>query len=102
MLPDASSSRVNDTLVTPVLPPASVIMSDAGGSTGVTSVSFTLDDDASGSIPTPIVNGGIYKATNVGVGDDGFPAPAPTPVTGSAALSNFVGTNPNGTWSLYV
>ena len=43
---------------------------------------------------------GSYKPANYEPGDP-FPAPAPTP-TGNVALSTFDGTNPNGTWSLYV
>lgn len=77
-----------------------IIMSDAGGGNpGVTNATFTLDDAAAGSIPEPLVNG-TFQPTNLGPGDP-FPAPAPAPAGGSA-LSIFNGTNPNGTWSLYV
>ncbi|MFC9599770.1 hypothetical protein ACFTQL_18125 [Peribacillus butanolivorans] len=52
-------------------------------------------------MPTPIVSG-TYRPTNIGVSDVlPAPAPAPAPPYGST-LSVFDGTNPNGTWSLFV
>lgn len=80
-----------------------VLMSDAGGGERLTNVRLTLDDAASEGLPfnpaTAIVSGS-YKPTNH-QGSDAFPdAPAGTI---SATLSAaFQGTNPNGTWSLYV
>ncbi|MFF2290439.1 hypothetical protein [Peribacillus butanolivorans] len=50
-------------------------------------------------MPTPIVSG-TYRPTNIGVSDV-LTAPAPAPPYGST-LSVFDGTNPNGTWSLFV
>ena len=47
----------------------------------------------------PLVSG-TFKPTNIGAGDV-FPVPAPAP-TGGSALSVFTGTNPNGTWNLWV
>jgi subtilisin-like proprotein convertase family protein len=85
-----------------------IIMSDVGGSvcagpgcpTPVT-VNLVLDDNAPSPLPDagPLVSG-TFQPTNVGAGDT-FPAPAPAP-TGGSALSVFQGTNPNGTWSLYI
>lgn len=78
------------------------IMSDVGGGSDVSNITLTLDDEAVDSLPDggPLVSG-TFKPTNLeGVVDD-FPAPAPTP-SGAVALSTFDGTNPNGTWSLYV
>jgi MYXO-CTERM domain-containing protein len=50
-------------------------------------------------MPGPLVPG-TFKPTNF-PNADAFPAPAPAP-SGGSALSVFNGTNPNGTWSLYV
>ena len=78
-----------------------IIMSDVGGSIAVTGVTLTLDDAAATSLPDsgPLVSG-TFKPTNAG-GVDVFPPPAPTP-SGGSALSAFNGTDPNGTWSLYI
>ncbi len=76
-----------------------MLMSDAGGSTDIVGVTLTFDDDAATQVPTPIVSG-TYQPTNLG-GGDVLPAPAPAPPYGSA-LNVFNGTNPNGTWSLFV
>ena len=78
-----------------------VLMADAGGSTSVSNADLTFDDSATASVPSPIPSDalGIYKPTS----QEGFggPAPAPAGPYGSA-LSIFDGTNPNGTWSLFV
>ena len=77
------------------------VMSDAGGFIDATNVTIGLDDAAGSPLPdSGQLVSGIFQPTNFGVGDL-FPAPAPTPREGSA-LSIFNGTNPNGTWSLYV
>jgi subtilisin-like proprotein convertase family protein len=81
---------------------SAIVMSDAGGTTDVTSpVSLTLDDQAAGSIPDagPLTSG-TFRPTNAGAGDT-FPAPAPVP-SGNVYLSAFNGTDPNGTWRLFV
>lgn len=80
-----------------------IIMSDAGDDDAApANVSFTIDDEASSPLPDndPFTNGGRYKPTNYGAGDD-FPAPAPTP-SGNVPLVIFDGTNPNGVWKLFV
>jgi uncharacterized repeat protein (TIGR01451 family) len=81
-----------------------IIWSDVGGGDAVLAanlVTITLDDAAASDLPDdgPITPG-TFRPTNVG-GGDAFPAPAPAPVGGSA-LSTFNGTDPNGTWQLYV
>ena len=78
-----------------------LVLSDVGGATDVTGVNLTLSDAAASSLPDagPLVSG-TFTPTNYGAGDV-FPAPAPVP-TGGSALSVFVGTNPNGTWNLWV
>ncbi len=83
------------------------IMSDVGGNNAISSgapITLTLDDAAASSLPdSTMLSSGTFKPTNIqpgGVGDT-FPSPAPTP-SGASALSVFNGTDPNGTWSLYV
>jgi hypothetical protein len=80
----------------------SVVLFDGlGGTTGVTNVNLTLDDQASASLPcSSAVSSGTFKPTNCIVGDV-FPPPAPASGYG-ALLSGFNGTNPNGTWRLFI
>lgn len=77
------------------------IVSDAGGGTDVSAVNLTLDDSASGFLPDlGSLASGTYKPTDFEA-DAGYPAPAPAGSPGNL-LSAFDGTDPNGTWSLYV
>jgi hypothetical protein len=80
----------------------SVVLFDAiGGSTSVTNVNLTLDDQAAGSLScTGAIPSGTFKPTNCVVGDV-FPPPAPASGYGSL-LSGFNNTNPNGTWRLFI
>src|SRR6266852_3821128 len=80
----------------------SVVLFDAiGGSTSVTNVNLTLDDQASASLScTATIPSGTFKPTNCVAGDV-FPPPAPASGYGSL-LSVFNGTNPNGTWRLFI
>ena len=76
------------------------ILSDAGiFEVNVNSVDLTFDDEAELPLPDRIVSGTFRPVNNFGADD--FPDPAPT-VTGGSSLSAFDGTDPNGTWSLYV
>ncbi len=77
------------------------VMSGAGGGSDLSGVNLIFDDAASSSLPVQAaIMSGTYKPSNLD-GDDTFPAPAPAPPHGQT-LSVFNGTNPNGTWSLYV
>ncbi|HKP12259.1 MAG TPA: proprotein convertase P-domain-containing protein, partial [Blastocatellia bacterium] len=78
-----------------------VIMSDAGGSWPIFHLNLTLDDDAATALPdnTQLASG-TYRPMNY-ANPDQWPMVAPTP-TSSAALSVFNGTDPNGTWKLYM
>src|SRR5262249_40157513 len=62
---------------------------------------LTFDGNAAASLPDsgPLTSG-TFKPTNIGSGDS-FPAPAPA-ATANTLLSIFEGTDPNGTWQLYV
>ncbi|HJQ25533.1 MAG TPA: C25 family cysteine peptidase, partial [Blastocatellia bacterium] len=81
-----------------------IIMSDAGGSWMDTHLNLTLDDNAAVALPdepdTGPMTSGTYRPANYDSAPDAWPgAPAPS---GNVALSVFNGTNPNGTWSLYI
>lgn len=80
-----------------------MLMSDAGGLFDIVGVTLTFDDDAATPVPTPIPSpfvSNTFQPTNIGAGDV-LPGPAPGPPYGSV-LSVFDGTNPNGTWNLFV
>jgi subtilisin-like proprotein convertase family protein len=76
-----------------------LIAADSGDTTDVTSLSVTFDDEAGLTPPSPWVDG-TYRPHDPSPGDV-FPSPAPGGPH-QAALSVFDGTNPNGTWNLYV
>lgn len=75
------------------------ILSDTGSDADISGVSLVLDDAAASQVGTPI-GSGTFQPTNSG-GPDAFPAPAPL-ATGDSSLAVFNGTDPNGTWKLYV
>jgi uncharacterized repeat protein (TIGR01451 family) len=78
-----------------------LLMSDAGSRPGVFDVTITFDDRAALSLPDDgFFVTETYRPTNFGAGDT-FPAPAP-PGPYASQLSAFRGTDPNGTWSLYI
>ncbi len=79
-----------------------VIFSDVGGNIPASGLTITLDDSAALALldTGPLVSG-TFKPTNF-VTTDTFPPPAPASFSTASALSIFNGTNPNGTWSLYV
>ena len=82
-----------------------VLMSEAGGSFGMSNVTLVFDDEADGvpsSLPdqSPITSG-TFKPTNLYGTNDYFGPNAPSGPYADA-LSVFKGTNPNGLWSLYV
>jgi hypothetical protein len=85
-----------------------VVMSDAGGSATVSSANLTLDDEATNPLPdNDQITSGAYRPTQgTGTSSDcttsaGFPDPAPAGPY-ATNLSAFDGTDPNGTWDLYV
>lgn len=80
-----------------------IILSDAGGSGRLVNARLTFDDTASDQVPfnpsSPIASG-TYKPSNY-QGSDVFASPAPAgPYDNN--LASFIGTDPNGEWSLYV
>jgi subtilisin-like proprotein convertase family protein len=85
------------------------LMSDIGGSSGVTNLDLVLDDAAASSLPDdgPLVAGTFKPTTGTTGGFAGNPAPGVLPSGpfvpyGSSLDTAFGGTSPNGTWSLYV
>ncbi|MEO7158067.1 MAG: Ig-like domain-containing protein, partial [Vicinamibacterales bacterium] len=89
-----------------------VLLSDASGSPppayATSNVTVTLDDAAANLAPAtgPLgaANSSVtYKPTDYDPAGqvDVFAAPAPAP-SAATTLATFNGTNPNGTWSLYV
>jgi subtilisin-like proprotein convertase family protein len=70
----------------------------AGGGTNAVNATLTFDDNAPSQIVGPIVSGTYQPSAFC---NRNFNAPAPVPPFGSL-LSEFNGTNPNGTWNLYV
>jgi uncharacterized repeat protein (TIGR01451 family) len=80
---------------------SALLMSDAGaGSLG--GVTLTFDDAAEVALPsTGVIAAGVYRPSNYGAALDVFPPPAP-PGPWASSLSGFIGTDPNGPWSLYV
>jgi subtilisin-like proprotein convertase family protein len=87
-----------------------ILMADTGSGTGgtpVSGVNLTFDDAASGPLPdTSQLSSGTYQPTRGSASEcympSSLPAPAPAGPYGSPSLSVFNGTNPNGTWQLYV
>jgi subtilisin-like proprotein convertase family protein len=82
---------------------ANVVLFDgAGGGTDASNVTFTFDDAAASALPCgdATLVSGTYMP-NTCFPNDVWPAPAPGPPYGGL-LSGFNGTDPNGTWSLFV
>lgn len=90
---------------------ALLIQNGAGETADMVNVTYTLSDTGATALPdaTAWING-IYKPTSYYTGDN-FPAPGPgttyvNPGPAGGVMGNFSstfgGTNPNGTWSLYV
>ena len=80
-----------------------LLMSDVGAGAAAANVNLTFDDAAATSLTTDVVSipTGTYKPSNSGGNPDAFSAPAPAEPY-DLTLSVFNGTNPTGTWSLYV
>ena len=84
------------------------VLSDVGGSLDIVNLNITLDDAAALPLSSSALTSGTFRPTNSGA-TDAFPAPAPaapysSPAPGGSATfaSVFGGSNPNGTWKLYV
>ncbi len=76
-----------------------MLMSDAGGGNPITDTFLTFDDGAP-AMTTGQLMTGTYRPTDLQPGDT-LPPSAPAGPYGTT-LEVFNGTDPNGTWSLYV
>jgi subtilisin-like proprotein convertase family protein len=81
-----------------------VLMADVGGFTAVDGVTLRLDDEAAALLPDQTtLQSGVFRPINLQIGMIPFNVPAPdTPANANAALTIFDGSDPNGTWSLFV
>ncbi|HUS15219.1 MAG TPA: sialidase family protein, partial [Chloroflexia bacterium] len=78
-----------------------LLMSDAGGSNDVASVNLTFQDGSPAIPDSAQIASGTYGPADYEAGDV-FPAPAPAGPYGTSLNTAFVGSNANGTWSLYI
>jgi subtilisin-like proprotein convertase family protein len=77
-----------------------VLMADAGGTLDLANVNLSFDDGATGSLPDNAqISAGTYKPSNLGTFSGTAPAPA---APYGATLSVFKGSDPAGTWKLFV
>ncbi|NQW03003.1 MAG: hypothetical protein HQ485_03150, partial [Acidobacteria bacterium] len=76
-----------------------MLMSDAGGGADISGVTLSFEDGAT-ALTTGQIVAGTYAPTDFSPGET-LPNPAPAGPYGTA-LSVFNGTDPNGTWNLYV
>jgi subtilisin-like proprotein convertase family protein len=79
-----------------------VVMAHVGGSLEAADVSLRLDDEAAAPLPNVGLQSGAFRPTNNLGTPLAFNAPAPPVTSANAALSVFDGSNPNGTWRLFV
>lgn len=86
----------------------SVLMSNAGAGGGPAGGgTLRFDDEAPSALPRTSGAGDLFPAGSFRPGDygsydDAFPPPAPDRVGSAPNLTTFDGTNPNGTWQLFV
>ncbi|HUS17696.1 MAG TPA: proprotein convertase P-domain-containing protein, partial [Chloroflexia bacterium] len=78
-----------------------LLMSDAGGSNDVASVNLTFQDGSPAIPDSAQIASGTYGPADYEAGDV-FPAPAPGGPYGTSLNTAFLGSNANGTWSLYI
>ncbi len=86
-----------------------LVMSDSGFAFEVSDIDLTFDDEATSFLPdTSQITAGTYKPSQgTALPGEGFPVPANFPSPAPAGpygtqLSVFDGTDPSGTWDLYV
>lgn len=87
-----------------------LVLSDVGGGRDLINTTVTLDQTASLTMPDDtLIDNGKYKPTNLAgnpaleeSGLENMPFPAPGWANYNSNLNVFNGTDPNGTWQLYV
>jgi subtilisin-like proprotein convertase family protein len=80
------------------------LMDGAGDTAAASNLTLTFADAGVASLPCAIgssLASGTFKPTDCYPSQESYPAPAP-PGPHGQSLSAFNGTNPNGTWRLYV
>jgi uncharacterized repeat protein (TIGR01451 family) len=82
-----------------------VLLSDAGGGHAISGVTLVLADEAAAALPDalPLSSGTFRPSDYPGQNEalDVWPAPAPA-APYAPALAEFLGTDPNGAWSLFI
>lgn len=78
-----------------------VLMSRVGAGNPIANSTFTFDDGAADFISQSFLQSGTYKPRNLSSPSESLPTPAPV-APYSEVLGSFVGTDPNGQWSLYI
>ena len=79
-----------------------IVLADVGGTTLITDVTLRLDDEAPALLPDETtLQSGTFRPTNA-LGEAIAFNPTAPDTAANAALSVFDGTNPNGTWRLFV
>jgi VCBS repeat-containing protein len=80
------------------------LISDVGANIPANGVTLSLDDQAANQVSSfQAMTSGAFQPTNFDIGDtfNAPPAPTRTPASG-AELGVFNGSDPNGTWSLFI
>lgn len=83
-------------------------MGDVGSNHSITNINLNLTDSASSSLTSGQITTGSFKPTVLGSSCPAFPTPAPSSVDCAAPegtttfFSLFEGSDPDGTWSLYI
>jgi subtilisin-like proprotein convertase family protein len=79
-----------------------IVLAYVGGGFDASDVTLRLDDEAATPLPDDeALQSGAFRPLNGDGGQIVFNAPAPS-ASANVALSAFDGTNPNGTWRLFV
>jgi Ca2+-binding RTX toxin-like protein len=83
---------------------AVILMSDAGTSLDINNVTLTFDDAAATAPPNEnqIVSGTFMPSNYLGNDPLGVDTFTPGPAPSGSTLGVFTGTDPNGTWNLWV
>jgi subtilisin-like proprotein convertase family protein len=83
-----------------------LLMSDAGGHIPVNGIQLVFDSNGSLLPDESALSSGTYRPADYEPGGDIFPtivgSPVPPAAPYSSSLSDFVGSNPNGTWQLFI
>lgn len=78
-----------------------ILMSRVGAGNPINNATFTFDDAATDFISQSFLQSGTYKPRNLSGPAESLPTPAPL-APYADTLAAFVGTDPNGIWSLYI